>query len=326
MKQPTLILFFLLTTTLIFGQHVPNEYFTLVKVADSLYNKQDYRSSAGKYSEAFKANKWKGYSNDRYNAACSWALALVPDSSFFQLEKIVTEYNYTNYQHILNDPDLVSLHNDKRWKPLLEKIKQNKVKSEENLNRSLVTILDTIYNDDQQYRKKIDEIEEKYGWKSQEVIDYWKIIIKKDSINLIKVKKILDQYGWLGTDVVGSQGNNTLFLVIQHADIATQEKYLPMMREAVKNGKARGSSLALLEDRVALGQGKKQVYGSQISQDPETGEHYVLPLIDPDYVDQRRAEVGLGPLSDYVSYWQIKWDAEQYKKDLPKLEAKRKRK
>jgi hypothetical protein len=95
-----------------------------------------------------------------------------------------------------------------------------------------------------------------------------------------------------------------------------------MMREAVKNGKAAGSSLALLEDRVALGQGKRQIYGSQISRDPETQEYYISPLEDPDNVDKRRAEVGLGPLSEYVIHWQIKWDVEKYKKDLPKLEEK----
>lgn len=151
---------------------------------------------------------------------------------------------------------------------------------------------------------------------------FGEIISEKDSINLFQVKQILDQYGWLGADVVSDQGNSTLFLVIQHSDLATQEKYLPMMREAVKNGKAAGSSLALLEDRVALGQGKRQIYGSQISRDPETQEYYISPLEDPDNVDKRRAEVGLGPLSEYVIHWQIKWDIEKYKKDLPKLEEK----
>ena len=96
------------------------------------------------------------------------------------------------------------------------------------------------------------------------------------------------------------------------------------MREAVKSGKASGSSLALLEDRVALKQGKKQIYGSQIGQDSDLKLYYVLPLEDPDNVDKRRAEVGLQPLSDYVNHWQIKWDVEQYKKDLPTIEAKRK--
>jgi len=92
------------------------------------------------------------------------------------------------------------------------------------------------------------------------------------------------------------------------------------MREAVKHGKAQASNLALLEDRVALGQGKKQIYGSQIGRDPETQLYYVSPLEDPDNVDKRREAVGLQPLAEYVSRWQIKWDVEQYKKDLPKLE------
>ena len=154
---------------------------------------------------------------------------------------------------------------------------------------------------------------------------HWKIIQEKDSINLIKVKNILDEVGWLGFDVLGDQGNSALFLVIQHSDIVTQEKYLPMMRDAVKKGNAHGSQLALLEDRVALRQGKKQIYGSQIGKDNETNKYYVSPLEDPDNVDKRRAEVGLGPLATYVSQWQIKWDVKQYKKDLPKLEEIEKR-
>jgi hypothetical protein len=34
--------------------------------------------------------------------------------------------------------------------------------------------------------------------------------------------------------------------------------------------------------------------------------------------------VGLPPLAEYLDYWQIKWDVEQYKKDLPGIEAKEK--
>jgi hypothetical protein len=84
--------------------------------------------------------------------------------------------------------------------------------------------------------------------------------------------------------------------------------------------------LALLEDRINLGNGKRQIYGSQIGTNPETKLNYVLPLEDPDNVDKRRAEVGLEPLADYVIYWKIIWNVKQYKKDLPILEAKEKQK
>ena len=204
-------------------------------------------------------------------------------------------------------------------------VKANKVKAEANLEKPLVAILDTIYRDDQQYRMQISEIEKEHGWDAPEMRKLWSIIIEKDSINLVKVKKILDERGWLGPDVIGQQGNGTLFLVIQHADLETQEKYLPMLRDAVQKGNARASDLALLEDRVALRQGKLQMYGSQIGRDPDTGESYVLPLEDPDNVDKRRASVGLGPLSEYTRRFGAVWDVEGYKKMLPKYIQMQKR-
>ncbi|MFB6343906.1 DUF6624 domain-containing protein [Saccharicrinis sp. FJH62] len=306
-----------------FGQD-SEKYSELIKTALNLYESKDFLKSGEKYSEAFVALGGKGMLYDRYNAACSWALANKPDSAFVQLFKIAHNGNYTDYGHITTDTDLNSLHNDERWTKVIEIVKTNKEKTEANLDKPLVAILDTIYQEDQKYRQQIEGIEEKYGWESDEMKVHWKTINEKDSINLSKVKKILDERGWLGPDVIGNQGNATLFLVIQHSDIETQEKYLPMMREAVSKGNARASSLALLEDRVALRKGKKQIYGSQIGRDQETGEYYVLPLIDPDNVDKRRAEVELETIQEYISNWGMTWDIEEYKKKLPEIEAKRK--
>ena len=189
------------------------------------------------------------------------------------------------------------------------------------LNKPLVAKLDSVYRDDQKYREQIDSVINKFGLQSKEMHSLIVLMNELDSINLVKVKTILDKYGWLGADSIGKKGNYTLFLVIQHGDQTTQEKYLPMLKEAVKNGRAKGSNLALLEDRVLLGQGKMQIYGSQIGMDNETQLYYVSPLEDPDNVDKRRASVGLEPLADYVKGWQIIWNIEQYKKDLPKYIA-----
>ena len=303
---------------------MPQAYFDLAKKADSLYKIKEYKNSAFTYSLAFKANGWKGTADDRYNAACSWALANYPDSAFFQLNRIATRINYSDYDHTVADHDLISLHKDNRWVPLLEIIKGNKEKAEAKLNKPLIAELDSIYKEDQNDRMQTDDIGKKYGWTSKEIKARWKIINQKDSINLIKVKTILDTYGWLGPDVIGGQGNSTLFLVIQHSNQKAQEQYLPMMREAAKNGKAFGGDLALLEDRVALGQGKKQIYGSQIKQD-SLGNYSLFPLEDPDHVDERRASVGLQPLADYLSHWKLKWDVEQYKKVLLTTESKEKK-
>jgi len=312
-KLTVFTILFLLAYNQIFGQD-REKYTLLIKTATNLYESKDYLKSGEKYSEAFVALGGKGMVNDRYNAACSWALANQLDSAFVQLLKIAENGNYTNYGHITKDTDLNSLHGDKRWTRVIEIVKANKDKAEAGLDKSLVEILDTIYLEDQKYRQQIKGIEEKYGWESQEMKAHWKIINEKDSINLIKVKKILDERGWLGEDLIGNQGNSTLFLVIQHSDLETQEKYLPMMREAANIGNANVGDLALLEDRVALRKGGKQIYGSQVGRNKETGEYYILPLIDPDNVDKRRSEVGLEPLQEYVSIWGITWNVEEYKK------------
>ncbi len=304
-----------------FGQD-NQEYAQLIKEAWSFYQTKEYLKSAQNYSRAFITLGGKGMVNDRYNAACSWALAGQPDSSFVQLFKIAENGNYNNLDHITSDPDLNSLHQEERWEKLIEIVTSNKEKAEANLDKPLVALLDTIHQDDQQYRQQMQEIEKKHGWNSDEMEALRKIIIEKDAVNLIKVKKILDERGWLGPDVVGNRGNQTLFLVIQHADLATQEQYLPMMREAVQKGNAQASSLALMEDRVALRQGKKQIYGSQIGSDQETGEYYVSPMIDPENVDKRRVAVGLEPIKDYLARFGMTWDVEAYMEKLPDYEAK----
>ncbi len=69
-------------------------------------------------------------------------------------------------------------------------------------------------------------------------------------------------------------GADALFLVIQHANLKTQEEYLPVMRESVNNGQAAPQYLAMLEDKVLVKQGKKQMYGSQIETDKDTQDPY----------------------------------------------------
>ncbi len=307
-----------------FGQSETNQqnYASFVKEASNLYDSKDFQQSAEKYKAAFDQIEGKAYPNDRYNAACSYALAGDVENSFYHLLRLANSVTkYSNYSHLTTDGDLDILHKDKRWKELLAVVKANKEDIEKDFDKPLVAMLDTIYQEDQSYRMQINAIEEEHGRDSEEMQNHWNLINEKDSINLIKIKKILDERGWLGPKTIGNQGNSTLFLVIQHADIETQIQYLPMMREAVKAGNARPSSLALLEDRVALRQGNRQIYGSQIGRDQETGEFYVSPLVDPENVDKRRAEVGLGPIADYVGHWDMTWDLEKHKVSTAKIEA-----
>ena len=312
MTRQTSILLLLFFFSLTFGQQeVSKDYPDLIKKADAYYQSKDYKNAALAFSSAFKSNGWKGTPMDRYNAACAWSLAKVPDSAFFNLFRLANRMKFTDINRLETDPDFKSLQTDKRWQTLLEVVHKNKDSAEVNFNKPVVRQLDSIFVEDQKYRLQLDEIEKSVylsaEQKSKEQQAIWKIIEQKDATNLIKVKAIIDKYGWLGPDEIGYQGNSTLFLVIQHSNQATQEKYLPLMRDAVKNKKASGADLALLEDRILLGQGKKQIYGSQITMDSRTGQYMLSPIEDEINVNKRRAEVGLEPIEEYVKHWNIKY-------------------
>ncbi len=318
------IIIYILPFVFAFSVHAQDrvQYSKLINQAWQLYQHEDYEKAGIKYSEAFTALGGKGILSDRYNAACSYALAGKQDSAFAQLFKIVSNGSYTNYEHIVNDEELISLHSDGRWRDIMEWARQNKFNEQAKADTDIVANLEKIYEENRAARFKRNDIVANYGWNSEEMKAYQNTIRERDSMNILTVTAILEEHGWLGPEVIGKQGNATLFRVIQSADLNTQEKYLPLLRDAVKLGNANPSNLAVLEDRVALSQNNRQVYGSQIGKDEDTNEFYILPLEDPDNVDKRRAKVGLPPLANYIQNWNMIWDLEEYKKRLPALEAK----
>lgn len=308
MKQVfALLILFICSST--YGQ----TYKSLVLEADSCYNIKEYQKSVDKYRAAFKIEP--GNVNDTYNAACSASLLGKKEMAFEWLN-LALKIGWSDVEHLKSDPDLIALHNSKKWNELVSEMQVVVDKREANYDKPLRAKLLTIFDEDQSIRREYVKAQQEFGHQSDQVDSLGKIMMNKDSINLIKIIEILDNYGWVGPDKVGGQANQTLFLVIQHSDLKTQQKYLPMMREAVKNNNASNSSLALLEDRVALGEGRRQIYGSQIGYNKETNKSYILPLDDPDNVDKRRSEVGLGPIADYVKRWDIIWNVEEYKKQL----------
>lgn len=310
------VVLMLFTASSVFAQQ---DYQRLVNRADSLYKIKQYSQSADGYTAALKINKKDPFV--LYNAACSFALAGRTRQAVALLKDAVKN-GFDNYAHISQDSDLKSLHLDKAGQQLMADMAKREQKIQAGYNQPIKQELEAILVNDQGIRNQYIAAVKKYGYQSSQRDSLAKIMMHDDSINIIKVSRILDQYGWLGKDKVGADGNITLFLVVQHSQLKTQQKYLPMMRAAVKRGDAKASSLALLEDRVALAEGRRQIYGSQVSAGATPDENYVRPLADPDHVDERRASVGLGPLADYVKTWNITWDPETYKKQLPAIEKR----
>ncbi|MEZ7500770.1 hypothetical protein QO200_18810 [Flavobacterium sp. Arc3] len=298
-------------------------YDDLIKKADSCYEIKNYTISTAFFEKAFKTKP--ELKENFYNAACAASLANDKKNSLKWLETAINN-GFDNLNHINTDSDLDNVRNEKKFNKIISDLQKKTELVEAKYDKPLQKELLEILKEDQEIRNQYFSAQKKYGYQGKEMDSLGKIMVLKDSLNLKRIVKILDEKGWAGKDVVGQQANQTVFLVIQHSNLKIQQRYLPMMREAVKKGNANSDSLALLEDRVALRQGRKQIYGSQVGTNPVTKTQYVLPLEDPDNVDKRRAEVGLDPLSDYVKFWNIVWDIDQYKKDLPEIEKMSKQK
>ena len=102
-------------------------------------------------------------------------------------------------------------------------------------------------------------------------------------------------------------GNMTVFAVIQHADLKTQEKYFPLMKKSVEQKESRACDLALLEDRILMYQNKKQIYGSQIWINQTTGAQEIWPIEDEKNLNIRRAKVGLETMEEYAEHFGIEY-------------------
>lgn len=167
-----------------------------------------------------------------------------------------------------------------------------------------------IFESDQKYRQELQSMIKKFGTDSREVRELSKISKKNDSDNLKKVEKIIDKYGWLGKEDIGIDESKALFLVIQHSDdIKIQKKYFSLMKEAVDNGKADKCDLVMLEDRILVSEGKKQIYGTQVGYNSKIKKYFLEPVADFELINERRKEAGLDSIENYVSFWNIDLNA-----------------
>lgn len=166
---------------------------------------------------------------------------------------------------------------------------------------SIKSSLREVLRADQEPRIAISEKEERLGYNHPDVQRLLEELEETDVENQQIVADILERYGWPDKNDFGSIGpGETVFLVIQHADIEFQRRYFAMAEEAAEKGNLRKSSLALLQDRMLIRDGHKQLYGSQVRFDQETGEPSFYPIEDEENVDVRRHDIGLEPLADYA--------------------------
>ena len=173
--------------------------------------------------------------------------------------------------------------------------------SNETLRRELVK----MGEDNQKHRQEMMNMMDRLATTdSEKVAKKWKQVVDRqneiDSKNRQRLDEIVKDHGWPKMSSFGPEASGVAFLIVQHADLDYQKKYLPLIKESVTSNEARPSDLAMLQDRILTREGKKQIYGTQVRVNQSTQVMELYPIEDEQNVDARRATVGLGPLAQYL--------------------------
>jgi hypothetical protein len=158
-----------------------------------------------------------------------------------------------------------------------------------------------MFKEDQKWRLESNNLEN--GKKSSfDEATINRNLFKTDSLNMIAAKFIIAKYRFPGYSLVGQEGSDCFWAIIQHCDedLIFQQKVLVLMSKEVKMHNATGEKFAFLQDRVLVNQGHKQRYGTQVRLDLKTHHAKPFPIKDSLNVDARRKAVGLPPLQDYL--------------------------
>lgn len=146
--------------------------------------------------------------------------------------------------------------------------------------------MDEVYESDQRIRN------------SNELIKY----AKEDHRNQELVISIIEKCGMPTLNEVTQKQMNAIWLVLQHTTKEHRKNYFPLIEEAVKNGALSKEAYTLMKDRILMEEGKLQIYGSQIL----NGNLYKLE--NPENVDERRKEMRMGTIEDYLKYHNIQFN------------------
>ena len=119
--------------------------------------------------------------------------------------------------------------------------------------------------------------------------------------NAQRLRRIIEAIGWPGSDLVGSDGAEAAWLILQHAisEPDLLRRALPLLTTAAREGKADPAHAAMLEDRIRFFEGRPQRYGTQLDCDA-AGNLSPAEVEDPQLLAERRAAVGLPPLAEQI--------------------------
>jgi hypothetical protein len=142
--------------------------------------------------------------------------------------------------------------------------------------------------------------------------------------NADRLAEIIPTYGWPTAEIVGPDGAEAAWLIVQHAISrpAFQKACLTHLQEAADAGSAPPWQPAMLLDRIRMFEGLPQIYGTQFDWD-DAGEMSPVRIQDPASVDDLRAKIGLPSLKESLAKYRARIRPEDRPTDLARHAAER---
>lgn len=173
--------------------------------------------------------------------------------------------------------------------------------------QGLDSLLRKVHDRDQAVRMEVIRLSQQVPPQADSLLAAYARMQETDAANRRIVSELLDRGGW--PSGISDESSETIWLVIDHADLAMQKRYMPLIEEQVRAGRVSASGYATLLDRMLMREGLPQRYGTQtvshsrlVEGDSARVESvgYVWPVENPERIDSLRAAVGLGPIGEYV--------------------------
>ena len=301
--------------------------FLIIALASNIGLAQPNKSKAsqlrqeGKLEAAIEAYKNDFYSTpenwkNTYDLACAYALTFQIDSAYHYLFLALKD---DNSLWALADSDLFALIDDPRWSEIendqIKRFKEanNSLKEPEYAKKLLNIILKDQALDYYIHQARTYFMKQGSAPQWYYPVGAFKQQIASDNYNTMQ--DLIIEYGWPKYSMVGEIAADAPLLVINHHESDSVRKaYLPLIKQSCIEKEGSCMEYAKIQDRILVNEDKLQIYGMQFRYN-EKRNLEPFPIVDPEFVDQRRFEIGLEPLKDYLKRKiDYDWTIDQKKK------------
>ena len=264
----------------------------------SLYHLQkDYGKAIQCYETAFKVRHPDA--SNAYKAAGVYSLSGNAERSEYYLQ-LALDNGWTESLWLMVDPyfDYLKHVDLLRWSKIVAQAVKNELEYEKKLgDPALRRKINMMVISDQQLRYKKVQTKD-----AKELEKINQELVASDQKNWREAKNIVEAHGWPKLSDIGKDGQNNLWLIVQHADhdIFFQRTVLEKMKQLLESKEINLENFAFLSDRVLCNLNYLQEFGTQVNWTANGMASGFRDIRREWEAEERREKLGLSKLADYA--------------------------